>query len=233
MMRESLVEKAMRPIPELTDQRDITIDLSTARDKANIKGFRECDYIEIDSITSGASAQLRFNSPSNPSYEANKYRRFIASKEIPFKKLYVTNTAQAGKTLVLKCGGDKSMVAQRETAITEIVNPVALKDSSGDTVDPVSYSTTPTPYNVVMTNADTEYSQELPEGTKRFSVQMRENDTAFRIAYVTGKVAAPTEPYYTVQSAREYYEPDLKLTGKTIYFACGSAGKHIEIMAWT
>lgn len=222
----------MRPIGELVDQRTLTLSLATARDKEFIEKFRECDYIEIDSITSGGSAQLRFNSPSNPTYEANKYRRFKASKEIPFKKLYITNTAQAGKTLILKCGGDKSVVVERESSIAEIVNPVALKDSSGDDVDPISYSTTPTPYNVVMTTENTEYSQVLPEGTKRFSLQMRENDTAFRVAYVTGKVAAPTEPYYTIQVAREYYEPDLNFTG-TIYFACASAGKHIEIMAWT
>lgn len=231
-MAETIVNKGLRGVSELVDQRTVTINLATARDKEFIKEFRECDYIEIDSITSGASAQIRFNSPSNPDYEANKYRRFKASKEIPFKKLYITNTAQAACTLILKCGGDKSVVAERESAIAEIVNPVALKDSAGNTIDPVSEAGTPTPYNVVMTLANTEYSQELPANTKRFSMQMRENDTAFRIAYVTGKVAAPTEPYYTIQGAKEYYEPDLNFTG-TIYFACASAGKHIEIMAWS
>jgi len=232
-MDESILKKGLRDVGELVDQRTITIDLATARDKDFIKAFRQCDYIEIDSITSGASAQLIFNSPSNPTYESNKYRRFRASKEIPFKKLYVTNTAQAACTLVLKCGGDKSMVAERESAISEIVNPVALKDSAGTTIDPVSEAGTATIYNVVMTLADTEYSQALPAGTKRFSLQMRENDTAFRIAYVTGKVAAPTEPYYTIVAAKEYYEVNLNLAAVTIYFGCGSAGKNIEILAWT
>lgn len=232
-MDESLVGKGLRDVKELVDQRTITISLATAREKEFIEKFRQCDFIEIDSITSGASAEIRFNSPSNPEYEANKYRRFRASKEIPFKKLYITNTAQAACTLVLKCGGDKSMVAERESAISEIVNPVALKDSAGTTIDPLSEAGTPTIYNVVMTLADTEYSQALPAGTKRFMLQMRENDAAYRVAFVTGKVAAPTEPYYTVQSAREYYEEGLNLTGTTIYFGCGSAGKNIEIVAWT
>ncbi|MBA7493937.1 hypothetical protein ES702_04503 [subsurface metagenome] len=232
-MNESIIQKGLRDTQELVDQREVIIDLATARDKDFIKGFRQNDFIEIDSITSGASAQMRFNSPSNPSYEANKYRRFRASKEIPFKKLYITNTAQAGCTLILKCGGDKSMVAERESAISEIVNPVALKDSAGTTIDPQSEATTPMIYNVEMTDADTEYSQALPAGTKRFCIQMRENDTAFRIAYETGKVAAPTEPYYTIQSGKENYEDNLKLAATTIYFGCGAAGKNIEITAWT
>jgi len=232
-MVESIAQKGLRDVSELVDQRTITINLATARDKEFIEKFRQCDFIEIDSITSGASADIIFNSPSNPTYEANKYRRFRASKEIPFKKLYITNTAQAACTLILKCGGDKSMVAERESAISEIVNPVALKDSAGTTIDPLSYASTPTIYNVVMTLANTEYSQALPAGTKKFMLQMRENDAAYRIAFVTGKVAASTEPFYTVQAAREYYEDKLKLAATTIYFACGAAGKNIEITSWS
>ena len=96
---------------------------------------------------------------------------------------------------------------------------------------PVGY--TPTFINVTLTSADTEYSQLLPTGTVKVSVQLRSNDAAFRIAYVTGKVATPTEPYYTIQSGNEYYEDQMDLTGLTIYLACGSAGKIAEIIAWT
>ena len=233
MVERSMISKAMQKVSPLIDQRTVTIDLAGARDRELIEDFRQCDYIEIDSITSGASAQLRFNSPSNPTYEANKYRRFKTTPEMPFKKLYVTNTAQAACTLILKCGGDATMIAERESAISEIVNPIALKDSAGNTIDPVELARTPTIYNEEMTDADTEYSQLLPAGTKQFSVQLRENDTAFRIAFVTGKVAAPTEPYYSIQLAREYYEENLNLEAVTVYFACGSAGKNIEILAWT
>jgi len=230
---DSAIGKAMQTVRPLIDQRSHTISLATARDKELLQGFRQCDYIEIDSISSGAACQLRFNSLNNPEYESNKYRRFKTTPEMPFKKLYLTNTAQAGKTLVLKCGGDATMIAERESAISEIVNPIALKDSAGTTINPVSESENPTIYNVVMTNADTEYSQALPAGTKKFSLKMRQIDTAFRIAYVAGKVAAPTEPYYTIPITGEYYEDKLNLAAVTIYFACASAGKTIEITVWT
>jgi len=336
---DSAIEKAMQAVRPLIDQQSHTISLATARDKELLKGFRQCDYIEIDSISAGASVQLRFNSLNNPEYEANKYRNFETTPEMPFKKLYITNTAQAGKTLVLKCGGDTTMKAHREAAITEIVNPLAVKDSAGTTIDPSTSTdiaavatavgalqaaaetladvisavndvetdveatktsvdavatavgalqaaaetladvitavnavatavaaaetdieatntalgtietdieatntelakkpdkaTAATVHNVVMTNADAEYSQALPANTKRINAQMRENDTAFRIAYVAGKVATPTAPYYTIQVAKEYYEDTLDLTSKTLYFGCAEAGKTIEILIWT
>jgi hypothetical protein len=91
---------------------------------------------------------------------------------------------------------------------------------------------TPTLYNVTMVNADFEYSQLLPAKTKRFSIKTRDG-TAFRTAFVTGKVAAPTAPYETVPANWEYYEDLLYVTGLTLYFGCGVAGKIVEITVWT
>jgi hypothetical protein len=99
--------------------------------------------------------------------------------------------------------------------------------------DAVKPATTPAVYNVVMTNADTEYSQLLPANTKKFRLSMVENDTAYRVAYVTGKVATPTAPYISKIIGSEIKEDGLNLASQTIYFACGSAGKTIQIEAWT
>jgi hypothetical protein len=93
-------------------------------------------------------------------------------------------------------------------------------------------STTPTLYNVTMTLANTEYSQALPANTKRFSIKTRDG-TAFRIAFVTGKVAAPTDPYETVPANWEYYEDTLLLAASTLFFGCAGAGKIVEITVWT
>jgi hypothetical protein len=93
-----------------------------------------------------------------------------------------------------------------------------------DTVD------IPVMFNVTMTLADTEYSQELPLGTSRFSCKTRDG-TAFRVAFETGKVATPTQPYGTVPPNWEYYETDLRASA-TLYFACGVAGKIVEITVW-
>lgn len=95
-----------------------------------------------------------------------------------------------------------------------------------------SSSTTPTIYNVTMTNADTEYSQALPAGTDRFSLQCQ-GAYDMRFAFVTGKVAAPTAPYGTVKNGMNYFEAGLTLTGVTIYVACGTGAQVAELVVWT
>jgi len=91
---------------------------------------------------------------------------------------------------------------------------------------------TPTLYNVTMTNADTEYSQALPSSTRKIRFQCRTaND--IRFAWATGKVATPTEPYFTLKSGAVYTESDLDLTGKTLYLACAAGAKVVEIEVWT
>ena len=97
--------------------------------------------------------------------------------------------------------------------------------------DALSIALTPAIYNVTMTSADTEYSQALPTNTKKFLIHTRDG-TTFRLAFVTGKVAMPTAPYFTVLANDIYYEDDIKAT-PTLYFGCASAGKVIEIIAWS
>jgi len=102
------------------------------------------------------------------------------------------------------------------------------------TADPMPVETVgriPVIYNTTMTIASTEYSQALTN-CKKFIILMRENDTEFRIAFVTGKVATPTAPYFTVPEGSSYDEDNINFTG-TIYFACASAGKNIQIIAWS
>lgn len=91
---------------------------------------------------------------------------------------------------------------------------------------------TPTIYNVTMTNADTEYSQALPAGTKAFEFQCR-TDFDVRFAFATGKVATPTAPYMTLKSRHVYFKDRINLTSKTLYIACATAAQVIEIICWT
>ncbi len=92
-------------------------------------------------------------------------------------------------------------------------------------------ATTPEIFNVVMTDADTEYSQALPAGTDRFSIQCH---TSFdvRFAYEEGKVAGPTAPYAIVKSGTNNFEGGLKLQKKTVYVACATADQVIEVITW-
>jgi len=93
-------------------------------------------------------------------------------------------------------------------------------------------ATNPNEYTVTLTNADTEYSQSLPAGTKALEFWARES-VDIRFAFTSGKVATPTEPYFTLKAGTTYYKENINLTGKTLYLASSVAGSHVEILAWT
>jgi hypothetical protein len=96
-------------------------------------------------------------------------------------------------------------------------------------------SGTPTIYNVTLTSANTQYSQALPVGCKRFAVGIIDGVSTnnFRIAYVTGKVAGPTAPYLKYPCTAEYSEADLNgYNSLTVYVAGSNAGDVAQIIAW-
>ena len=104
---------------------------------------------------------------------------------------------------------------------------------SVDDINTAEAATTPTLYNVTMTNLDTEYSQVLPTNTKIVSFRCQDNGFDTRFAFVTGKVATPTTPYRSLLAGEERTVEGINLASTTLYFACGTAGKVFEIEAWT
>ena len=117
--------------------------------------------------------------------------------------------------------------------VTANANEVVTKTGSVSTNSEI-VSSTPTIYNIVMTLADTEYSQLLPDNTKRISANVQDGSSAdnVRFAWETGKVATPTVPYLKFPQNVQVEESDLKLTTKTLYFASSIAGKTIQIQVW-
>jgi len=93
-------------------------------------------------------------------------------------------------------------------------------------------ATAPTKYALTITNADTQYSQALPANTKKFNVHLRDH-TAFRLAYVAGKVAAPTDPYETIPAGSQKYEDNIEPATLTLYIAAPAGTKVAEIEAWS
>jgi len=151
------------------------------------------------------SATIRLN---NPQAQAISLETTPKVYGIPFKRLYLTNAAQSGKKLLLLVGkGDIG-----------IEKPIA--------------TTKPTIYNIHMTDANTEYSQTLPAGIEKFTIHCREG-TEFRLAFEPGKVATPTEPYYTIPANTCYWEDHIKPPSLTVYVACSQAGKTVEIITWS
>lgn len=97
--------------------------------------------------------------------------------------------------------------------------------------DKVGSPTTPQIFNITMTTANQEYNQPLPANCKRYSIGTQDG-TPIRYAFVTGKVATPTAPYYQTLSNQideENIDPSATLT---LYFACATAGKIVQIVAW-
>jgi len=106
--------------------------------------------------------------------------------------------------------------------------------NNGD-IAPSWVAETPYIYNVTLTNANTEYSQLLPTGCKKFFVSIVDGVPSenYRIAYVTGKVATPTAPYLKFYCDVGYFENDVNLTNTTLYFASSNASRTMQIVAWT
>ena len=208
-----------------------TFDLGKARNNVKIHDRSGC-RISVTALTGTAS--IRFNR-----IESDQYRLRVGRMVQPFETLYLTNTAQAGKQLVFIIGYEAYVDFQAAYNVMKIIN-VADQDINPATIESVEALgaifggglTTPTCYNVTMTNANEEYEQALPADTKSFLIHTQDG-TPFRLSFETGKVATPTEPYFSILSNSDYYEKGLKLTGKTAYFASGTAGKVAEIIAWT
>lgn len=109
---------------------------------------------------------------------------------------------------------------------------VNIEDATGTVISPVSTAGTTTEYNVTLTNANTEYSQALPSGTKRFVMQCRTSYDV-RWSWTTGKVATPTAPYNTMKAGTGYAEDNLSLSSKTMYLASATAGVIVELTCYS
>ena len=87
-------------------------------------------------------------------------------------------------------------------------------------------------YNVMLTNANTEYSQALPANCRKLILRCRTADTV-RYAWATGKVAMPTAPYQTLRASAEYALDGIKVASGIIYLASATAGVVVEMEAWS
>jgi len=88
-----------------------------------------------------------------------------------------------------------------------------------------------------MTLANTEYEVQLPVETRRFMIHTRD-ESIFRLAFDTGRVAGSVPPFLTVLANTRYYSYDVNLRPNiaawdgTLYFASPNAGRIIEVSYW-
>jgi hypothetical protein len=115
---------------------------------------------------------------------------------------------------------------------SNIIGKVAIDQTTPGVTNAISAPLqTGNHYMVTMTLANTEYSQALPANTKKFSIKTQDA-TAFRLAYITAKVATPAVPYFDILDGGSKSEDNINVTALTLYFASSYAGKIIEIEAW-
>lgn len=93
----------------------------------------------------------------------------------------------------------------------------------------------PTIQTVQLNVDDQEFSIVLPERTREFTMQPRDSSTV-RFAFVTGKVAGPTEPFATMKSGGPFAVE--RIAGSsvgtiTIFFATSSGtSPFVEVVSW-
>lgn len=160
--------------------------------------------------------KIQFDKEHNPIYHVTTGHVIT-----DFEKIYLTNVAQEGKKLRFVVGFNKDV----SYLLTQIKELGELPKKA----------TLPYTYNKVMTLADTEYNYTLPAKCKHFRLSTQDG-TAFRFAFTTGKVAgggSESDPCINVPANLPYELPfGVELAAQTIYFACGTAGKMMEIQAY-
>ena len=121
-------------------------------------------------------------------------------------------------------------LTRRGKSVVPALTESEIKALELETMPP---ATKPSIANIEMPSADTEYLHMLPKGCKKFLLHCRDG-TAFRLAFKRGKVATPTQPYFTMKANTSYSEDNLDVEEDTwLYLACGTASKVIEIVQWS
>ena len=91
---------------------ELTFDLGTARtdEELEIRG----DFILVEYLD--GSASIKLDNPGHDAIDLTKVKQIKTSPEF-FEKIYITNTAQSGKTLKLLIGGAASFTATSSESI--------------------------------------------------------------------------------------------------------------------
>ena len=109
--------------------------------------------------------------------------------------------------------------------------PMPIPGGSGET-----YARECHIYNVELAQADTEYSQVLPQKTKKFRIYTVSSDKksvygdVVFISLTTGTSAS--DDVIPVVPAGYYQEDKIELSGKTVYFQSPTALGYVIIIAW-
>ena len=87
----------------------------------------------------------------------------------------------------------------------------------------------PTIANTAMTTANTEYSYDIPDGTKRFSIKLRSLNKILKLAFIESTSGTT---YISIPYGETYTENDVKAGPITLYFQTTANTQVAEIKTW-
>jgi len=180
---DSLIRKALEAPKDLFQQKSYTLDLGTARDWQQVEQFREAENLLVAEIT--GTAQIKLDTLSNPAHDLTKVQAFRGL----VKRVFIYNTAQSGKTLVLKAGVtifEKSMrdieadISSMQTDIANVKSDIADVKTAIQSVDSKQDDVLGSLVNIVTvsdnlllsSDAQVDTTEDTPQKVKEFLIKI-------------------------------------------------------------
>lgn len=191
-----------------------TLDLTTARseEEFTVAG----NYIIIlDATDLNANIQLRFNEMEADQITLKKRQGL----KVPFYRMFITNAAQAGKTVTIAYGiNDTPLEIVDQSAVIDI-NSIAQAVT-------VYNGSIPAIYNVSCAVAGTEYSQAFGGYRQKFTVKARGGP--LKVCFTATESGTK---YIYLADGESWSEDNIK-SSLTLYFQSPTAGTIAEVLTW-
>ena len=164
-------------------------------------------YIYV--LETDGNLSLRFNEISNDIIPLQKYRTI----ETPFYRLFLTNSAQTGKTIKLAIGIETNIFNIQDFGVA--LTQALIEEATGAEI-----------FNINCSTANTEYSQALGE-CRKFSIKARNG--YLKVCFNSGQSGIT---YISLAGGQCYNEDLIHHAGLTLYFQSPAAGTIVEIVKW-
>ena len=188
-------------------------DLTNARTSEVFEVMGKLAYVK-DASDGLANMDVQLNESDNDKINLIRKCGIIAT----FRKLYLTNAAQSGKTITLFIStsfDELRLFEQSQGADVNVNQPIT------------QYGVTPTIYNVTCTTSGTEYSQSLGTDCRKFMIRPRTGNLQ-----VCFTASGSGTLYITIPAGGAYFEDNVKCA-QTLYFRGDTSGQIAEIVKWT
>ena len=133
-------------------------------------------------------------------------------------------------TVLLGTGNDSDKEVLRLVLDPITKRLLVSNESSG------SIASTPYIYNKTLTSANTEYSQALPDGTRKFRIFAMDTNKRYphgdvlKVCFTSGGSGTT---FFPIPAGSYWEQNDVSLTSKTLYFRSPTGSAKVIIMAFT